>query len=91
MEMPVNKAIDSPRDMEAITSTEVTCRHHWLLGQPEEGEIKAKCRLCGANRSYPASLDEYESTTDQENRYSVTSVATAAGGVRPSSGALLDE
>lgn len=41
------------------------CRHHWLLGQPSEGIVRGNCRNCGAERQYPAFLDDYGFDTDR--------------------------
>ena len=75
--------------METKTDTDISCRHHWLLGQPESGEIGAVCRKCGARRTYPASFEDYERAPKREERRLLDGVATAAGGARPSSVALL--
>ena len=77
--------------MKATTDSESSCRHHWLLGQPENGSIAAECRNCGTLRSFPASVDDYTWEPENERRYATVGVATAAGGARPSSGALLDD
>lgn len=65
------------------------CRHHWLLGQPEDGVIAAVCRNCGRRRSYPAVLDDLDPGVESETRQSPLSAATAVGGARPSARALL--
>lgn len=31
-----------------------SCVHRWVLGEPNEGRIRARCRLCEATRIYPA-------------------------------------
>lgn len=33
------------------------CRHHWVLATPDEDVVRGRCKLCGATREYPASLD----------------------------------
>jgi hypothetical protein len=46
--------------MERNESTDLQqCRHHWLLGQPSQGIVRGSCRNCGAERQYPAFLDDY--------------------------------
>jgi hypothetical protein len=30
------------------------CVHRWVLGEPNEGRIHGRCRLCDATRIYPA-------------------------------------
>ena len=77
--------------MNEITDAESPCQHHWLLGQPENGSVSGVCRSCGATRSFPAYLEAYDWSIENERRYLFLSVATAAGGARPSSGALLDD
>lgn len=38
-----------------------TCRHHWIVELPSgKDELDATCKLCGAARTFPASLHEYE-------------------------------
>lgn len=65
------------------------CCHHWLLGQPQEGLIGAVCKKCGAVKDYPAVLDDLDPGIEAAEKTSPIGVATAAGGVRPSSVALL--
>lgn len=62
---------------------EISCAHHWLLGQPNAGVIEAVCKKCGTPRVYPAVLDDLDPGVD-DNRTS-PGVATAVGGARPSS------
>jgi hypothetical protein len=66
------------------------CAHHWVLGQPEGGSIEARCRKCEAVRVYPAVLDDLDPGLDNEPRLS-QGVATAVGGARPSSVAVLSK
>ena len=73
---------------EAPTPPDTSCRHHWLLGQPENGSIKGVCRACGMVREYPAYFEDYDWSSENERRYHAMGVATAAGGARPSSVAL---
>jgi hypothetical protein len=74
---------------EHLTST-TGCRHHWVLGQPESGSIRAVCKLCGGERFYPAVLDDLDPGADLEPLRQPPGVATAVGGVRPSSVASPD-
>jgi hypothetical protein len=62
------------------------CRHHWVLGAPQNGEIKASCRNCGGERVYPAVLDDLDPKAEPDKTES--GVATAVGGARPSSVAV---
>lgn len=64
------------------------CAHHWVLGQPEDGVIGGTCRKCGAEREFPAVLDDLDAITITPERRT-TGVATAVGGARPSSVAAL--
>ena len=66
-----------------------TCCHHWILGQPSNGVIGASCKKCGAVKEYPAVLDDLDPGIEPEHKTSPIGVATAAGGARPSSVALL--
>ncbi len=77
--------------MKTLPDTETHCRHHWLLGQPREGRISAVCRICGSTRLYPAVLDDLDPGLDAAKSASNPGVATAAGGARPSSVALLGD
>jgi hypothetical protein len=70
------------------------CKHHWVLGQPDAGQIRAVCKLCGSERFYPAVLDDLDPGVDPEASFKQSpfagpgmgqGVATAVGGVRPSS------
>jgi hypothetical protein len=73
----------------AAAVTDVACCHHWLLGQPLAGHVPAVCRKCGVSRDYPAVLDDLDPPAEPEKAASADassdSVATAAGGARPSS------
>ena len=64
-----------------------TCAHHWVLGQPRAGAIDGTCRKCGAVRIYPAVLDDLDPREPAPRHFS--GVATAVGGARPSSVAVL--
>ena len=57
------------------------CRHHWVLGAPQDGEIKAFCRNCGGERVYPAVLDDLDPRAEPDNGQQ-SGVATAVGGAR---------
>ena len=86
------QSIDSASQMKKVTDTENTsCKHHWLLGQPVDGKVSARCRNCGKLRDYPAAVEDYDWSMENERRYYTRGVATAAGGARPSSGALSDD
>ena len=63
------------------------CKHHWVLGAPQNGEIKATCRNCGGERVYPAVLDDLDPRAEPDNGQQ-SGVATAVGGARPSSVAV---
>jgi hypothetical protein len=65
-----------------------TCAHHWVLGQPTAGNIDGTCRKCGEVRVFPAVLDDLDPRADSEPRH-LSGVATAVGGARPSSVAVL--
>jgi len=67
-----------------------TCAHHWVLGQPRAGTIDGTCRKCGSVRVYPAVLDDLDPGADPEPRQH-SGVATAVGGARPSSVAVLSK
>jgi hypothetical protein len=57
-----------------------------VLGSPQDGEIKARCRNCGGERIYPAVLDDLDPRAEPDKTDS--GVATAVGGARPSSVAV---
>jgi hypothetical protein len=65
-----------------------TCAHHWVLGQPNGGAIEGTCRKCGALRLYPAVLDDLDPGAEPVTG-PLPGVATAVGGARPSSVAIL--
>jgi hypothetical protein len=67
------------------------CCHHWILGQPLQGVIGASCKKCGAVKDYPAVLDDLDPGIEpsSDGKTTPSGVATAAGGARPSSVALL--
>ena len=76
--------------MERNLNTNACC-HHWILGQPQQGVIGATCKKCGAIKDYPAVLDDLDPGIEPplDAKTSPIGVATAAGGARPSSVALL--
>ena len=41
---------------EALT---VECVHHWVLGVPEDEVVRGRCKRCGTEREYPASVEQY--------------------------------
>jgi len=63
------------------------CCHHWVLGAPQDGQIKAACRKCDSERVYPAVLDDLDPRAEGDNGQQ-SGVATAVGGARPSSVAV---
>ena len=76
--------------MKTQPNLEVDCCHHWLLGQPTAGAVTGVCRICGAERCFPAALAE-PSGEDEVDRplFGESLQATAAGGARPSPDTLL--
>jgi hypothetical protein len=76
--------------METTPPSDNACRHHWLLGQPENGWIAGVCRNCGSERRYPSFLEETERGHGEEQDSSGEELAvTAGGGARLSRQALL--
>jgi len=75
--------------MSEVTDRKMACKHHWMLGQPEAGHVRGVCRNCGTVRDYPAYFEDYDWNIENERRFHALGVATAAGGARPSSVALL--
>ena len=69
------------------TTAVAACLHHWVLGAPLNGEIKASCRKCGGERVYPAVLDDLDPRAEPDSGQQ-SGVATAVGGARPSSVAV---
>ena len=41
---------------EALT---VECVHHWVLGIPEDEVVRGRCKRCGTEREYPATVEQY--------------------------------
>ena len=41
---------------EALTAQ---CVHHWVLGVPEDEIVRGRCKHCGVEREYPASVEQY--------------------------------
>ncbi len=41
-----------------------SCTHRWILGTPTLSSVSGVCRKCGAQRSYPSSLELFEATPD---------------------------
>lgn len=83
----------APLVMERKEPSSLNCTHRWVLGQPGNGIVPGRCRLCGAERDYPASLEDLdrwyasaELRTDFSDRSITTEdlLGTGAGGARPS-------
>jgi len=73
--------------MERDETTEaVECKHRWVLGQPRQGVVPGRCRYCGAERDYPAVLEDFDRFYGPERTMSAEDLmGTGAGGARPSS------
>lgn len=39
------------------TPTAPRCVHHWVLAHPQDDVIRGRCKLCGEQREYPASVE----------------------------------
>lgn len=37
----------------------LACRHHWLIESPDGPACGGVCKLCGAERQFPTSSDDY--------------------------------
>jgi hypothetical protein len=60
------------------------CKHHWLLGQPNQGVVPGKCRICGAERQYPAVLEDADRYYGSDRSMSSEGLlGTGVGGARP--------
>jgi len=68
-----------------------SCCHHRILGQPHRSATSARNEKCDAVKDDPAFLDDLEPGSEPSLtvKTSPIGVATAAGGARPSSVALL--
>jgi hypothetical protein len=38
-------------------SPSIDCVHHWLLETPDDEVVRGRCKRCGAEREYPASVE----------------------------------
>ncbi len=80
----------SPRVMEPTAQTTAACKHRWVLGQPSQGVVPGRCRFCGAERDYPAVLDDYDNGYGAERgNFTADLLGTGDGVARPSSVARL--
>jgi hypothetical protein len=62
----------------------VPCTHRWVLGQPNQGIVPGRCRYCGAEREYPAVLDDYDRFYGADRAMSTDGLlGTGVGGARP--------
>ena len=60
------------------------CKHHWVLGQPNQGMVSGRCRICGAERQYPAVLDDVDRYYGSDRSMSGEGLlGTGVGGARP--------
>ena len=63
----------------------VECKHRWVLGQPSQGVVPGRCRLCGREREYPAVLEDFDRWTASERNFGREDLlGTGVGGARPS-------
>jgi hypothetical protein len=77
--------------MQTESPTE-SCRHHWVLGQPQDGLIAGFCRGCREERTFPAYIEDYGRGHEPERQPTAEELAgTAAGGARLSRPALLGD
>lgn len=56
------------------------CVHHWLLGDPVDHRIAARCRRCGASRHYAATIEDAERPRGRELVISRTHPRNATAG-----------
>ena len=49
-----------------VERTKAVCRHHWLLSEPRQDVVRGVCMRCGAQRDYPAGLEEPARYDDYE-------------------------
>ena len=47
------------------------CVHHWLLGTPEDEVVWGRCKRCGCERAYPASVEQYNAQKPLEEAAAV--------------------
>ncbi len=58
--LPVETPTAESRIADAPRGTEPTiaaCIHHWVLACPEDDVIRGRCKHCGEQREYPASVE----------------------------------
>ena len=44
-----------------------SCRHYWLLAQPDGAMVAGQCKRCGRERAFPAHLEETERSNDYQD------------------------
>jgi hypothetical protein len=55
-----------------------------VLGQPRQGIVPGRCRFCGAEREYPAVLEDYDRFYGSDRTMSSDGLlGTGVGGARP--------
>ena len=69
--------------MERHNPAEARCTHRWVLGRPSQGIVLGRCRYCGAEREYPAALDDYDRFYGADRAMSDRLPGTGVGGARP--------
>ena len=52
-----------------------SCVHHWMLDEPENGEIHGECRRCHAHREFPAAPDSTQRFDDYREMTAATAYA----------------
>jgi hypothetical protein len=64
---------DGPR-LQLLSDTQPRgCVHHWVLGDPANGQVLGRCKRCGASRVYSQNpegserFDDYRELTQSES------------------------
>ncbi len=59
------------------------CVHHWLLETPDDEVVRGRCKRCGCERAYPASLEQYNAQKPFEEAAGVGAVVKLLPDLRP--------
>lgn len=54
-------------ELEVVTEDAPACVHHWVLGDPSEGAIPARCKRCGGERVFAARVEGVDRSEDDRD------------------------
>lgn len=60
-------------ELQIVSSEGTTCVHHWMLADPDGGQVIGECRNCLATKVFPASPESTQRFDDYREMTAPTS------------------